>query len=37
MQKKGTSRVVLKIPPVLAPIKVAVFPLTKKDGLPEKS
>lgn len=29
------SRVVLHIPPVLAPIKLAVFPLTKKDGLPE--
>ena len=33
----GTSRVVLNIPPFLAPIKVAVFPLTKKDGLPEKA
>jgi len=31
------SRVVLKIPPVLAPIKLAVFPLTKKDGLPDKA
>ena len=29
------SRVVLKIPPILAPIKLAIFPLTKKDGLPE--
>jgi glycyl-tRNA synthetase len=29
------SRVVLRIPPVLAPIKLAVFPLTKKDGLPD--
>ncbi|MDI9358852.1 MAG: glycine--tRNA ligase [Phycisphaerales bacterium] len=29
------SRVVLKIPPPLAPIKLAVLPLTKKDGLPE--
>ncbi len=29
------SRVVLHIPPVIAPIKLAVFPLTKKDGLPE--
>ncbi|MFO7668337.1 MAG: His/Gly/Thr/Pro-type tRNA ligase C-terminal domain-containing protein, partial [Bacteroidales bacterium] len=29
------SRVVLKLPPVLAPVKLAVFPLTKKDGLPE--
>ncbi len=33
----GSSRVVMKIPPVLAPYKVAVFPLTKKDGLPEKA
>lgn len=31
----GSSRVVLKIPAVLAPIKVAVLPLVKKDGLPE--
>ena len=29
------SRVVLKLPPVLAPIKLAVLPLVKKDGLPE--
>lgn len=29
------SRVVLKLPPVLAPNKLAIFPLTKKDGLPE--
>lgn len=33
----GSSRVVLNIPPFLAPIKVAIFPLTKKDGLPEKA
>jgi glycyl-tRNA synthetase len=33
----GTSRVVLKLPPFLAPTKVAVMPLTKKDGLPEKA
>ncbi len=33
----GTTRVVLKIPPVLAPYKIAVFPLTKKDGMPEKA
>ena len=33
----GNSRVVLKLPPVLAPYKVAVFPLTKKDGLAEKA
>ncbi len=29
------SRVVLRIPPVLAPIKLAILPLTKKDGLPD--
>ena len=29
------SRVVLHIPPRLAPIKLAILPLTKKDGLPE--
>ena len=33
----GSERVVMKIPPFLAPYKVAVFPLTKKDGLPEKA
>jgi glycyl-tRNA synthetase len=32
---KQDSRVVLKLTPVLAPIKLAIFPLTKKDGLPE--
>jgi len=31
------SRVVMKLPPALAPVKLAVFPLTKKDGLPEKA
>ena len=29
------SRVVLKFAPKLAPIKLAILPLTKKDGLPE--
>ena len=33
----GSQRVVMKIPPFLAPYKVAVFPLVKKDGLPEKA
>ena len=28
---------VLKLPPELAPVKLAVFPLTRKDGLPEKA
>lgn len=33
----GESRVVLKLPAALAPIKLAVLPLVKKDGLPEKA
>jgi len=33
----GSERVVLKIPASLAPVKVAVLPLVKKDGLPEKA
>lgn len=32
---KEDSRVVLRIPPRLAPYKLAVLPLVKKDGLPE--
>ena len=32
---KGETRVLLCFDPGLAPIKVAVFPLVKKDGLPE--
>lgn len=32
---EGEARVVLKLDPGLAPVKVAVFPLVKKDGLPE--
>jgi glycyl-tRNA synthetase len=35
--ENGDGRVVLKIPPVLAPIKAAILPLTKKDGMPKKS
>eukprot|EP00456_Euglypha_rotunda_P021144 TRINITY_DN1824_c0_g2_i5.p1 TRINITY_DN1824_c0_g2~~TRINITY_DN1824_c0_g2_i5.p1 ORF type:complete len:112 (-),score=29.76 TRINITY_DN1824_c0_g2_i5:129-464(-) len=31
------ERLVLKLHPKLAPVKVAVFPLIKKDGLPEKA
>ena len=31
----GSTRTVLKVPPVLASIQLAVFPLVKKDGLPE--
>ena len=33
----GSSRTVLKFPKILAPKKVAVLPLLKKDGLPELS
>ena len=33
----GSERTVLKIPPALAPNKVAVLPLVNKDGLPEKA
>jgi glycyl-tRNA synthetase len=33
----GSDRVVLRIPPALAPNKVAILPLMKKDGLPEKA
>ncbi len=38
-REDGTAdtRVVMKLPPFLAPVKLAVFPLTKKDGLPEKA
>ena len=31
----GSIRTVLRIPPAVAPVKVAVLPLVKKDGLPE--
>ncbi len=37
VESTGEQRVVMKIPPALAPVKLAVFPLTKKDGLPEKA
>lgn len=33
----GSERTVLRIPPVLAPVKVAILPLVKKDGMPEKA
>ncbi|MBX2845250.1 MAG: glycine--tRNA ligase [Saprospiraceae bacterium] len=33
----GSSRVVLALPPAVAPIKVAILPLVRKDGLPEKA
>ncbi len=33
----GQTRTVLHLPAALAPVKLAIFPLTKKDGLPEKA
>ncbi|MFD2553793.1 MULTISPECIES: glycine--tRNA ligase [Sphingobacterium] len=36
-EEKQDSRVVLKFHPAIAPVKAAIFPLTKKDGLPEKA
>lgn len=33
----GSQRVVMKLPRVLAPVKAAVLPLVKKDGMPEKA
>ncbi|MEI9946231.1 MAG: glycine--tRNA ligase [Chitinophagaceae bacterium] len=33
--EKPDNRVVLKFPPKLAPMKLAILPLMKKDGLPE--
>ena len=35
--ENGETRVVLKLPAALAPVKCAVMPLVKKDGLPEKA
>ena len=34
---KQDSRIVLRLPAALAPVKLAVMPLVKKDGLPEKA
>jgi len=33
----GSERVVLRLPPMLAPQQIAVLPLVKKDGIAEKS
>jgi glycyl-tRNA synthetase len=33
----GEKRVLLKLPPALAPVKLAILPLVKKDGLSEKA
>ena len=35
--KNGDTRVVMKFPPALAPVKAAVLPLLRRDGLPEKA
>jgi glycyl-tRNA synthetase len=35
VEVKGEKRVFLRISPKVAPIKAAVFPLVKKDGMPE--
>jgi glycyl-tRNA synthetase len=35
--ENGETRVVLNLPPALAPIKACIMPLVKKDGLPEKA
>ena len=35
--ENGETRTVLKLPAALAPVKLAVLPLIKKDGLPEKA
>ncbi|TSA28074.1 MAG: glycine--tRNA ligase [Bacteroidetes bacterium] len=35
--ENGSGRVILSLPPRLAPIKAAILPLVKKDGLPEKA
>jgi len=34
---EGNTRTVLRLPYALSPVKVAVLPLVKKDGLPEKA
>jgi glycyl-tRNA synthetase len=35
--ENGEERVVLRLPACIAPVKLAVLPLVKKDGLPEKA
>jgi len=36
-QVEGESRTVLRLHPRLAPVKAAIFPLVKKDGMPERA
>ncbi|NLZ96069.1 MAG: glycine--tRNA ligase [Bacteroidales bacterium] len=35
--KNGDTRIVMKFPPALAPVKAAILPLLRRDGLPEKA
>jgi len=35
--ENGEERVVLRLPACIAPVKLAILPLIKKDGLPEKA
>ncbi|WP_215224271.1 glycine--tRNA ligase [Echinicola shivajiensis] len=35
-EKEGKTRTFLKFHPAIAPVKAAILPLTKKDGLPDK-
>ena len=35
--EKGDTRIVMKLPPALAPVKAAILPLVRKDELPEKA
>ena len=35
VEVKGETRVFMRFSPIIAPIKAAVFPLVKKDGMPE--
>ncbi len=35
--ENGEERVILRLPPAIAPVKLAVLPLVRKDNLPEKA
>lgn len=36
-EAEGEARVVMRMSPLIAPIKAAVFPLVKRDGMPERA
>tara|TARA_Y100001970_G_scaffold66746_2_gene85131 strand:- start:106 stop:1428 length:1323 start_codon:yes stop_codon:yes gene_type:complete len=36
-EDKENNRIVMKIDPKISPVKAVIYPLTKKDGLPEKA